>query len=51
MAYELLKADVINMGLSSRYEVALYLAALDIPLKPYTISLIERLYNEGIIAV
>ena len=51
MAYELLKADVIKMGLSSRYEVALHLAALDIPLKPYVISLIDRLYKEGIITV
>lgn len=51
MSYDELKADVIKMGLASRYDVALYLAALDIPLKPYVISLIERLYKEGIIAV
>ena len=49
MNYEELKADIIKIGLTNRYEVVLYVAALGYDIKPYIISLIERLYNEGIV--
>ena len=49
MSYEDIKADVIKMGLKSRYDVVLWLVTLNMPIKAYAINCIERLVNEGIL--
>ena len=49
MSYEDIKADVIKMGLKSRYSVICWLVALNMPIKAYALNCIERLVNEGIL--
>lgn len=49
MSYEELKADVIKIGFTTRYEAICYLVALDIPIKAHILAYIARLVNEDII--
>ena len=49
ISYEDMKADVIKMGLKSRYDVICWLVALNMPIKAYAINCIERLVKEGIL--
>ena len=49
LSYEEIKADVIKIGLKTKYDVVCYMVALDMPIKAYAINCIERLVKEGII--
>ena len=49
MSYEDIKADVIKMGLKSRYSVICWFVALNMSIKAYALNCVERLVNEGIL--
>lgn len=49
LSYEEIRADVIKIGLESKYDVVCYFVSIDMPIKAYAINCIERLAKEGII--
>ncbi len=49
ISYEELKADVLEMGLKTRYDVVLYMVAINFPIKAVAIRFIGWLVRDGII--
>lgn len=49
ISYEELKADVLKMGLKTRYDVVLYMVGINFPIKAVAIRYIGWLQRDGVI--
>lgn len=49
ISYEELKADVLKIGLKTRYDVVLYMVGINFPIKAVAIRYISWLQRDGII--